>query len=237
MNTPEFLYYETIGESIVREGKYINQAGGACHYGHVVLRIEPLANTTAVVCENQTDAQTIPATYLPAIYKGIQDSAGAAGYWGYSLCAVRVTVIGGSWHPVDSSESAYWMAARRGLEAGIQKIGRLLVRSDNELIAEEPVPQPDPAGYRQRFAEIVDSLRSPDEQARKAAVAMLQEDYYRGKAVDLLKEALQDPDNRVSTQAHQALAALGLQVEEPVPPTARTGNQGRRRRATLRAGR
>jgi elongation factor G len=115
---PQVAYRETITKSVEQEGKYIRQSGGRGQYGHVVLKIEPLGVGDGVIFESKIFAGVVPREYIPAVKKGVLEQSQLGVLAGYPIVDVKITLIDGSYHDVDSSEMAFKNAAARAFKAG-----------------------------------------------------------------------------------------------------------------------
>ena len=113
---PEVAYRETIRRHAEAEGKYIKQTGGRGQYGHVVLTVEPSEAGAGFQFVNKVVWGSIPREYIPAIEKGVRERMETGVLAGYPMRDVRVTVIDGSYHDVDSNEMAFKIAASMGFQ-------------------------------------------------------------------------------------------------------------------------
>ena len=118
---PEVAYRETIRRHAEAEGKYIKQTGGRGQYGHVVLTVEPSEQGKGFEFVNKVVGGTIPREYIPAIEKGVRERMETGVLAGYPMRDVRVTVIDGSYHDVDSNEMAFKIAASMGFQDGCRR--------------------------------------------------------------------------------------------------------------------
>ena len=118
---PEVAYRETIRRHAEAEGKYIKQTGGRGQYGHVVLTVEPSEPGKGFEFVNKVVGGTIPREYIPAIEKGVRERIETGVLAGYPMRDVRVTVIDGSYHDVDSNEMAFKIAASMGFQDGCRR--------------------------------------------------------------------------------------------------------------------
>jgi elongation factor G len=118
---PEVAYRETIRRHAEAEGKYIKQTGGRGQYGHVVLTVEPSEPGKGFEFVNKVVGGTIPREYIPAIEKGVRERMETGVLAGYPMRDVRVTVIDGSYHDVDSNEMAFKIAASMGFQDGCRR--------------------------------------------------------------------------------------------------------------------
>ena len=107
---PEVAFRETIRKKAEAESKYIKQTGGRGQYGHVVLTVEPTESGKGLEFINKTVGGSIPREFIPAIEKGVKERLDSGVIAGYPLRDVRVTVIDGSFHDVDSNEMAFKIA-------------------------------------------------------------------------------------------------------------------------------
>ncbi|HIH2763780.1 MAG TPA: elongation factor G [Candidatus Azoamicus sp.] len=124
---PQVAYRETITKSVEQEGKYIRQSGGRGQYGHVVLKIEPLGVGEGVIFESKIFAGVVPKEYIPAVKKGVLEQSQLGVLAGYPIVDVKVTLIDGSYHEVDSSELAFKNAAARAFKAGVLRANLILL--------------------------------------------------------------------------------------------------------------
>ncbi|MEM7433098.1 MAG: elongation factor G [Pseudomonadota bacterium] len=116
---PQVAYRETIRSVVEKEdGKFVRQSGGRGQYGHVVLRIEPMESGAGYEFVNEIVGGVVPREYIPAVDKGIQEQMENGVLAGYPMVDVKVTLIDGSYHDVDSSEMAFKIAGSMGFRAG-----------------------------------------------------------------------------------------------------------------------
>lgn len=119
---PRVSYRETITRAVPKVNyKYAKQSGGRGMYGHVVFNMEPLERGNGVVFENKIFGGAVPNEYIPAIERGVQEAAESGIMAGYPVTDVKVQLIDGSFHEVDSNEMAFRMAAILGFKEGMQK--------------------------------------------------------------------------------------------------------------------
>ncbi|MDP3040622.1 MAG: elongation factor G, partial [Deltaproteobacteria bacterium] len=107
---PIVAYRETITQAVCSEGKFIRQSGGRGQYGHVILKVEPLPPGEKFQFVNAIKGGTIPREYIPAVEKGIREAVEVGVLAGYPVVDVKVTLLDGSFHEVDSSELAFKIA-------------------------------------------------------------------------------------------------------------------------------
>ncbi|MDI6703473.1 MAG: elongation factor G [bacterium] len=118
VSKPQVSYRETIKETVEAEGRYIKQTGGRGQYGHVVLRIEPGEGFEFV---NEITLGIIPKEYIPSIKQGIEEARECGILAGYKVVNVKVTLLSGSFHEVDSSPLAFKNAAYIAFQEGLRK--------------------------------------------------------------------------------------------------------------------
>jgi elongation factor G len=113
---PEVSYRETITTAVEGEGRFIKQSGGRGQYGHVVLRLEPLEPGKGFEFVNKVVGGAIPKEYIPAVGRGVKEAMQRGVIAGYPMTDVRVTLLDGSYHEVDSSDMAFKIAASIGFK-------------------------------------------------------------------------------------------------------------------------
>lgn len=129
---PEVNYRETIKKEVIQEGKYIKQSGGKGLYGHVVLKIYPIKEEKFVF-KNKIKGGAIPDEFIPAVEEGIKSSLETGIVLGYPAINIGVELIDGSYHPVDSSEIAYRIAASKAFKDGSKKANPILLEPVMEV--------------------------------------------------------------------------------------------------------
>lgn len=112
LKAPKVPYRETIRGRAEAQGKHKKQTGGHGQFGDCRIRMEPLPRGSGIVFENNIFGGAIPRQFVPAVEKGIQESAVRGYLAGYPVVDFKVTVIDGSYHEVDSSEMSFKLAAR-----------------------------------------------------------------------------------------------------------------------------
>ena len=124
---PEVAFKETIRRKAEAESKYIKQTGGRGQYGHVVLTVEPSESGKGLEFVNKVVGGAIPKEYIPAIEKGVKERMENGVIAGYPLRDIKVTVIDGSYHEVDSNEMAFKIAASMGFSDACKKADAVLL--------------------------------------------------------------------------------------------------------------
>ena len=104
---PQVAYKESIKIKANAEGKFVRQTGGRGQFGHCILDIEPLERGKGFVYESKVVGGRIPKEFIPSIEKGILNTFSTGIIAGYPVVDIKVTVLDGSFHPVDSSDVAF----------------------------------------------------------------------------------------------------------------------------------
>jgi elongation factor G len=118
---PQVAYRETIRGTVESEGKHVKQSGGRGQYGHVWLKIEPNGTGKGNEFKNGIIGGTVPREFIPAVEKGIKEACETGVMAGYPVVDVKVTLIDGSYHDVDSDEISFRMAAIFGFKDGFRR--------------------------------------------------------------------------------------------------------------------
>jgi elongation factor G len=135
---PRVSYRETITEAIRVEGRFVRQSGGHGQFGHVWLEMSPLDRGEGVVFENGIVRGAIPREYIPAVEKGVRAALDNGPIGGYPLVDVKVRLVDGSFHDVDSSEIAFRSAAMIAVRDGTRKGKPVLLEPIASLEVETP---------------------------------------------------------------------------------------------------
>jgi len=123
---PQVAYRETIRSKVEQEGKFVRQSGGRGQYGHVWLRLEPNEGKGYEFI-NGVVGGTVPREYVPAVDKGIKEACETGVIAGYPVVDVKVTLIDGSYHDVDSNEMAFKIAGSIGFKEGFKRARPVLL--------------------------------------------------------------------------------------------------------------
>ncbi len=124
---PQVAYRETIRKAVKAEGKFVRQSGGKGQFGHVWLEIEPQERGLGYTFENAIVGGVVPKEYIPAVDKGIQEAVANGLMAGYPIVDVKVRLVDGSYHEVDSSEMAFKIAGSMGFKDGFHKASPVLL--------------------------------------------------------------------------------------------------------------
>jgi elongation factor G len=115
---PQVAYRETIRGSGKFEGKFVRQSGGRGQFGHVWLEIEPLEAGGGFEFEDKITGGVVPREYIPAVGKGCEEAMNNGVLAGYPMVDIKVALVDGSYHDVDSNEMAFKVAASMGFRKG-----------------------------------------------------------------------------------------------------------------------
>jgi len=118
---PQVAYRETVTRPSKAQGRFVRQSGGRGQFGDVHLEVEPLEKGKGFEFENKIIGGTVPKEYIPAVEQGIREALSTGVIAGYPVVDVKVRLVDGSYHEVDSSEMAFKIAASMGFKEALQK--------------------------------------------------------------------------------------------------------------------
>lgn len=124
---PQVAYRETITRPVKIEGKFVRQSGGRGQYGHVWLTLEPNDPGKGIDFEVAIVGGSVPREYFNAVEKGVREAAENGVLAGYPMVDLKIALIDGSYHEVDSSEMAFKIAGSMALKDGCQKASPILL--------------------------------------------------------------------------------------------------------------
>jgi len=129
---PRVAYKETISSTAEAEGKFVRQTGGRGQYGHVIIKVEPNLDENGVqqrenVFVNSVIGGTVPKEYIPAVESGVMGGLASGTLAGYPVVGVKVSLLDGSAHSVDSSDLAFEQAGLLAIREAIPKAGPILL--------------------------------------------------------------------------------------------------------------
>ena len=130
---PKVSYRETITRPARAEGRFVRQTGGHGQYGHVWLEVSPLERNQGVKFENRIVGAAIPREYIPAVEKGVIEALETGILAGFPTIDIKVSLVDGSFHPVDSSEMAFKMAGSIGVKEAIKRAAPALLEPIMEI--------------------------------------------------------------------------------------------------------
>jgi len=148
---PQVAYRETIKKPAEAEGKYIKQSGGRGQYGHCWLRVEPNEAGKGFEFKDETKGGSIPREYIPAIEKGVKEALDKGVLAGYSIVDVKVAVLDGSYHEVDSSEAAFKIAGSMAFQEACRHASPIIL---------EPVMKVEAVTPEDFMGEVIGDLNS-----------------------------------------------------------------------------
>ena len=118
---PQVAYKETLRQAVKVEGKYVRQSGGSGQYGHVVLEMEPAESGTGNSFETKVVGGRVPREFFSSIERGVKDGLTAGILAGFPVVDVKVKLVDGSSHDVDSSDIAFQIAGSMGTKEGMRQ--------------------------------------------------------------------------------------------------------------------
>ena len=127
VGAPQVAYKETITKAVTQETKYVRQSGGKCQYGHVKILVEPNESGKGFEFINKTVGGSVPKEYIPAVEQGVRGAMESGVLAGFPVVDVKVTLLDGSYHEVDSSEMAFKIAGSMAFKEACQKAGPVVL--------------------------------------------------------------------------------------------------------------
>lgn len=136
---PQVAYRETLTQAVESvEGKFVKQSGGRGQYGHVVLNLTPQPAGQGYAFVDDIKGGVVPQEYIPAVDKGIQETLTTGVLGGYPVVDVKVALVFGSYHEVDSNENAFRMAASMAFKEGMRRAAPVLLEPMMAVEVETP---------------------------------------------------------------------------------------------------
>ena len=151
VGNPQVSYKETIRKAVKSEMKYARQSGGKGQYGHCVIELEPREPGAGYEFVNKITGGAIPKEYIGPIDAGIQEAMNTGVLAGYNVVDIRVTLIDGSYHEVDSSEMAFKIAGSMAFKDGCRKANPVLL---------EPIMKVDVSVPEEYMGDVMGGLNS-----------------------------------------------------------------------------
>ena len=127
VGAPQVAYKETITKPVFQETKYARQSGGKGQYGHVKIQVEPNESGKGFEFINKTVGGSVPKEYIPAVEQGVKGAMESGVLAGFPVVDVKVTLLDGSYHEVDSSEMAFKIAGSMAFKEACQKAGPVVL--------------------------------------------------------------------------------------------------------------
>jgi elongation factor G len=148
---PQVAYRETISKKVKVEGKFVRQSGGRGQFGHVWLEIEPQEPGVGYEFVDAIKGGVVPREYIPAVDKGIQEAMENGVLAGFPVVDLKVSLIDGSYHDVDSSEMAFKIAGSIGFKDGCSKASPVLL---------EPIMSVEVVVPEEHMGDVIGDLNS-----------------------------------------------------------------------------
>ncbi len=165
---PQVAYRETIRNQVEAEGKFVRQTGGRGQYGHVLIRLEPLEPGSGFQFENQIVGGVVPKDYINSVSSGIEEAMQDGVVAGYPMVDIKATLYDGSYHEVDSSESAFKIAGSLAFQDGAKRANPVIL---------EPVMTVDTLTPEEYMGDVMGDLN------RRRGLVQGMEDVPAGKAI------------------------------------------------------
>ena len=202
---PRVSYRETLTVAREVEGRFVRQTGGHGQFGHVVLQLTPLDRGDGIVFENKITRGAIPREFIPAVEKGVRDALDNGPLAGYPLVDLKVSLVDGSFHQVDSSELAFRSAGMLAIREGAGRCSPVLLEpiSDLEVVT--------PSEY---LGDVIGDLGT-----RRAQIQSIegQEDLQSVRALLPLGETFSYTTALRSISQGRASYSMEFKYYEPVP--------------------
>ncbi|MBD0267687.1 MAG: elongation factor G [Cyanobacteria bacterium Co-bin8] len=138
IGAPQVAYRETIRKSVKAEGKFVRQSGGKGQYGHVVVKVEPNEVGTGFEFVSKIVGGTIPKEYISPAEQGMKEACESGILAGYPVIDLKVTLVDGSYHEVDSSEMAFKIAGSMAIKEAVMKASPVLLEPTMKVEVEVP---------------------------------------------------------------------------------------------------
>jgi elongation factor G len=135
---PQVAYRETIRQKAHAEGKFIRQSGGKGQYGHVVIELEPKEPGTGFEFASKIVGGVIPKEYIPAVEQGVKECCQTGILAGYPVIDLKVTLVDGSYHDVDSSEMAFKIAGSMAIREAVMKATPVILEPKMKVEVDVP---------------------------------------------------------------------------------------------------
>ncbi|CAN5811883.1 elongation factor G [soil metagenome] len=138
IGAPQVAYRETIVKPAKAEGKFVRQSGGKGQYGHVVIELEPAEQGSGFEFISKIVGGTIPKEFISPAEQGMKEACESGILAGYPLIDVKVTLVDGSYHDVDSSEMAFKIAGSMAVKEAVMKASPVLLEPMMKVEVEAP---------------------------------------------------------------------------------------------------
>ncbi|MBI2790235.1 MAG: elongation factor G [Elusimicrobia bacterium] len=148
---PQVAYRETIRKPVTEEAKFIRQSGGRGQYGHCIIKIEPQTMNKGFEFVNDVKQGRIPREFIPAVEKGVREALDGGALAGFPIVDIKVTLLDGSYHDVDSNEMAFKICGAMSLRSGCQKASPTIL---------EPIMKCEATTPEQYAGDVIGDLNS-----------------------------------------------------------------------------
>ena len=186
---PQIAYRETITKPADGEGKFIRQSGGRGQYGHACIKVEPTEKGKGIEILNEIVGGTIPKEFIPAVIDGVEEACRSGVYAGFQVIDMKVEIVDGSFHEVDSNELAFKMAGIFALKDAFKKAGPILLEPIMKVEATTPTEyQGDIVGDISRRRGAIETIDSKLGQAIVTAKVPLAEMFGYATAIRSLSK-------------------------------------------------
>jgi len=136
---PQVAYRETISQKVRAEGRFVRQSGGRGQYGHVWLELEPNERGAGLEFVDRIVGGVVPKEYINSVARGVKEALEQGVLAGYPVVDIRVSLVDGSYHEVDSSDIAFAIAGSMAVKSGVKNGGPILL--EPIMIVEVVVPE------------------------------------------------------------------------------------------------
>ena len=133
LDTPRVPYREKIRKTVQKQGRHKKQTGGSGQFGDVWIRFEPNEESEEMVFAEEVFGGSVPKNFFPAVEKGLREACAHGVLAGYPVVFLKATLVDGSYHPVDSSEIAFKLAANLAFKAALPEAKPVLMEPIGEL--------------------------------------------------------------------------------------------------------
>jgi len=147
---PEVAYKETLISPVEVEERFVKQTGGRGQYAHVIIQFEPLPRGEGFIFEDRVKGGAIPGEFIPAVREGIEEAMQSGPLAGYPVVDLKASLLGGSFHPVDSSDLAFKTAGMKALYSALRRGGVELL---------EPIMEVEIISPNEYLGEVVDDVK------------------------------------------------------------------------------
>jgi elongation factor G len=173
---PQVAYKEAFGKPVDAECKFVKQTGGRGQYAHIIIHVEPLDKGDDLVFENKIVGGTVPREYVPAVEHGLRGAMSSGVLAGYPVVGVKVELLDGSYHEVDSSEIAFKMAASIAFKDAMRKSSPKLMEPimDVEVVVPQEYMGDVMADLSSRRGKVGGMFQRADAQVIAARVPLAQ---------------------------------------------------------------